>query len=252
MFEAKRDKIPSNMPNKQLAAKERKIFGRKVKQLRKQGKIPANVFGPKTKSKAVTIDKKTFMKVFDEVGETSLVNLEIEGEKEARPVLITNLHLDPVTNEVLHADLHQVDLTAKTSADIPVETVGKAPAVDKGGILVMLLNEIEVEALPTDLPEKFEIDVSALEEIGDSVLAKDLKLDRAKVELKVDDEEPIVTIQEPKEEEPEPVSVEEEAEGAEEAKGTDEEGEGEKKEGEGEEQEQSQEGKQPEKESEAS
>lgn len=188
-----------------LKASERRIFGRKVRQLRSTGKIPANVFGPKTKSKAVTLDKKELLSLFKDSGETSLVDLVIEGEKTPRPVLITNMHLNPVSNELLHVDLHQVDLTSKTTANIPVVTKGEAPAVEQGGILVILLNEIEVEALPVDLPEKFELDLATLKEIGDSIHAKDLLVDSSKVEVKVGSEEPIVTIQAAKEEEPEPV-----------------------------------------------
>lgn len=199
-----------------LKAQQRRIFGRKVRQLRSTGKIPANVFGPKTKSKAVTLDKKELLSLFKEAGETSLVSLTIEGEKTPRSVLITNMHLDPVSNELLHVDLHQVDLMKKTTANIPVETKGEAPAVEQGGILVVLLNEIEVEALPADLPEKFELDLTTLNQIGDSILTKDLPVDSSKVEVKVNPEEPIVTIQAAKEEEPEPV-VEAEAEDGEEA-----------------------------------
>lgn len=209
-----------------LKAIERRIFGRKVRQLRTTGKIPANVFGPKTKSKAITLDKKELLALFKKSGETSLVNLTIEGEKDKRPVLITNMHLNPATNELLHVDLHQVDLTTKTTANIPIETKGVAPAVEQGGILVALLKEVEVEALPADLPEKFELDLAILKEIGNSILVKDLILDSNKIEIKVDAEEPIITIQAAKEEEePKPV-VEEDAETTEEAEDK-EEGQGE-------------------------
>ncbi len=184
-----------------LKAKERKIFGRKVKQLRKAGFIPANVFGPKTKSKALTLDKSEFLKVFHQVGETGLIDLVIEGEKSSRPVLISNLHIHPVTNDILHVDLHQVDLKSKTTANIPIEIVGESPATKAGGVVVTLLKEVEVEALPTDLPEKIEVDISNLTEIGASILIKDLPIDTTKVELKADPEEQVVAIQEQQQEE---------------------------------------------------
>lgn len=205
------------MTKQVLSTKKRKLFGRRVKQLRAQGIIPGNVFGPKTKSVAVSIDKKTFHEVFEKAGETSLIDLTIDDEKEVRPVLISNLHLDPITNEVLHVDLHQVDLKQKTTAEIPLEFVGESSAVKGGGVLVTLMNEVEVEALPTDLPDKIEVDISILANIGDSILAKDLKLDRSKVELKVEEEEPVVTVQEPEEEEeaPAPAAEEDAAEGGE-------------------------------------
>lgn len=191
-----------------LSAKERKIFGRKVRTLRKQGILPANVFGPKTKSKAIAVDSSTFTSLFKEAGETSLVDLQIEGEDSVRPILISNIHVDPVTNDILHADLHQVDLKAKTTAEIPITIVGESPAVKTGGILVTLRNSVDAEALPADLPEKIEVDVSTLKAVGDSILAKDLSVNRATVTLQIDDEEPIVTIQEPEEEPEEPEEVE--------------------------------------------
>ncbi len=199
-----------------LKAQERKIFGRKVRALRRSGMIPGNIFGPKTDSKAVSVDKKSFLELFEKSGETTLVDLVVEGEKSPRPTLITNLAVDPVTSEVLHIDFHQVDLTVKTAANIPVELVGKAPASDKGGIVVTLLNEVEVEALPADLPESFDVDISSLSEIGDTIHAKDLKFDRSKVTIKIADEEPIVTVQEPEKEE-EPVAPAETTEGTPEA-----------------------------------
>ena len=195
-----------------LQAKERKIFGRKVKQLRKAGFIPANVFGPKTKSKALTLNKSDFLKVFDQAGETNLVTLEVEGEKSPRQVLISNLHLHPVTGEILHVDLHQVDLKAKTTANIPIEIVGESPAAKAGGVVVTLLKEVEVEALPTDLPDKIEVDISSLKEVGDSIMIKDLSIDTSKITLQADPEEQVVAIQEQQEEEETPASTEETSE----------------------------------------
>lgn len=214
------------MARKKLQAKQRKVFGRRVKHIRHQDKVPGNVFGPNTKSKALTIEKKELLSVFKEAGETNLIDLVVEGEKNPRPVLITDIQTHPATNEALHVDLHQVDLTEKTTADIPVETVGEAPAVEKGGILVPFLNEIEVEALPEDLPEKFEVDISSLEEIGDTILVKDLDIDREKIKLLVEEKEPVVSIQEPEpEEEPEPTPEEEAEEGEPEGEEAPEEGE---------------------------
>lgn len=206
------------MSDYKLTAKTRKLFGRKVKTLRHQGVIPGNVFGKKTKSTSIQLSEKELLAIIREAGETSLINLTIEGEKKPRPVLISGYAKDPVTGNLLHIDLHQVDLTVKTTADVPVVTAGESPAVEAGLVLVTLKQEIEVEALPTDLPDKITVDVSGLKEVGDSVLAKDLKLDRSKVTIELEDEEPIVTIQEPaKEEEPEPAKPEEgEEEGGEE------------------------------------
>ena len=181
-----------------LNSTPRTLFGRKVKRLRRQGLIPANIFGKKVKSRAVQVDLKDFAKLFQAAGETSLIDLTFD--KQTKPVLIKNVQLDPVTNLPLHVDFHQVDLTEKVTADIPVEIIGESPAVKElGGVMEIPLSEIEVEALPGDLPEKIEIDISNLKDIGQSVSAADLKLS-SKVEIITDPATVIVIISEPKEE----------------------------------------------------
>lgn len=192
-----------------LKVDPRTLTGRKVKLLRRQGLVPANIFGTKTKSTAVEVKADQFMKTFRQAGETNLVYLTVGDEKDARPVLISSVQLHPVTDVPLHVDFHQVDLKQKVTANIPVELVGESPAVeDLGGVLVQLVNEIEVEALPTDLPEKFEIDLSALKAIGDAIAIKDLKVDADKIEIKNDPELQIVQAQEPQPEEEEVVAEE--------------------------------------------
>jgi len=217
------------MTNYELKASKRKLFGRKVKSLRRVGIVPGNVFGPNTKSVAIQLDEKTLSTLILQAGETSLVNLTIEGETKARPVLIAGYHKNPVSGGLLHVDLHEVNLKEKTTADVPLKFVGVSQAVVDGNVLVELRKELEVEALPTDLPDIVEVDISSLLAVGDSILAKDLKLDRPKVTLLVDADETIVTIQEPaKEEEPAPAEVAEGEEG-EEGKEGDEKTEGEEK-----------------------
>jgi large subunit ribosomal protein L25 len=184
------------MERPKLVAKKREIFGRKVKNLRNQGILPANIYGKKIKSEAVAINLKDFAKVYEEVGETGIVDLKIEEEKELRPVLIHNVQKHPVEETFLHADFHQVILTEKVTATIPVELIGEAPAeTQKLGILVQVISEIEVEALPTDLPEHFQVDVSGLAKVDDAVLAKDIQVDRKKVELKIDENQIIAKIE---------------------------------------------------------
>ncbi len=198
------------MPEIKLTAQKRTLVGKKVKKLRKEGLIPANIFGKKIKSQSLSLDKKEFEKVFEEVGETRIVNLEVEGEKEGRPVMIQNLQKNPVTEEILHADLRQVILTEKVTADIPVEMTGEAPAAEqKLGILIQNISEIEVEALPLDLPEKFVVDVSGLVNVGDEILVKSIKVNKSKVELKIDENQVVVKIEPLAKEEVAPPPVEE-------------------------------------------
>jgi large subunit ribosomal protein L25 len=180
--------------------KPRSILGRKVKILRNQGLLPANIFGKKIKSQSVSINYSEFSKLFRKAGETTLIDLKIEKEEKLRPVLIANVSRHPVTGNYLHADFHQVDLTEKVTASIPVRLSGEAPAVkDKGAVLVSVLSQVEVKALPADLPDHIEVSVEKLVEFGDSILVKDLKIP-AGVELLAGAEETVVTVQQPKEE----------------------------------------------------
>ena len=182
-----------------LTAGERKLFGRKVKNLRKEGSLPGNVYGKKIKSQAVVVSIKDFLKVFEEVGETGLVELVIG--KDTKPVLVHNLQIDPVDGLPLHVDFLQVDLTQKVTAEVPVETVGECPVEKQGlGTAVLVISEIEVEALPADLPERFQIDVSTLTEVDQTVYVKDIKVDASKVEIKNNPEDVVVKVEAQKEE----------------------------------------------------
>lgn len=178
-----------------LSIEQRKILGKKVKNLRKQGIIPANIFGNKVKSTAVQIKSTAFRPVYNQAGETQIVYVQVSSEKEERPVLLTNVSYDPMTGDVLHVDLRQVNLKEKVTANIPVELVGESPAVkDIQATLITSLDEIEVEALPTDLPDHFTVDVSVLKNLGDVIKVSDLDIDHTKIEVKVDLETVIVTV----------------------------------------------------------
>lgn len=160
-----------------LKAEKRKVAGRKVRKLRREGILPANIYGKKVKSQAVKLDLRTFLPVYQEAGETGIVNLTLKGETKTRPVLIHNVQLDPVTDQPLHADFYQVDLKKKVATEVPIELVGESPAVkEKVGILIQPLTEVEVEALPTELPDKFEVDITGLKKVGDAVIVGDIKV----------------------------------------------------------------------------
>jgi large subunit ribosomal protein L25 len=193
-----------------IKAKTRDLLGRKVKRLRKEGVLPANVYGKSVKSQAVQVLLNDFEKVYKQAGETGLVDLELGKTK--KTVLIHNLQIDPVTAVPLHADFFQVDLKQKVTAQVPVEVLGESPAEKQGlGTLVTLLDEIEVEALPADLPEKFELDLTSLTEVGQAVFVRDLEVDAKKVEIKNDPEEIVVKVEPIREEEEEELPVTEEA-----------------------------------------
>ena len=195
-----------------LETKKRDITGKKVKQLRKQDILPANLFGKGIESIALQLPFKTFTQIFKEAGETQVIELHVEGEKKTYPAIISNIQLNPINLQPIHADFRFVDLTEKITASIPVELTGEAPAEKLGGIIFQSLDTIEVEALPGDLPEKIELDISVLTELSSSLAAKDLKLG-SKIELKIDPETPVVNVQEPKtQEEPEEETAADDAE----------------------------------------
>ena len=183
-----------------LEAQERKETGRKVKRLRKQGILPANIYGNKVKSLAISVSLDDFKKIFKEAGETNVIELKVG--KDPRPVLIHNLQVDPVSDIPIHADLLQVDLKVKVTAKIPVVLVGESPAEKQGlGIVVQYIDEVEVEALPMDLPEKFELDATKLENIDGQYQVKDLVYEKSKITVSDDPENVIAKIEESKKEE---------------------------------------------------
>jgi len=162
------------MKHEKLKVEKRKVLGKQVKKLRRDGIIPANVFGKKIKSQSVQADAKEFAAVYKEAGETGLVDLDLDGK--IIPILIQNVHTN-FRGNVLHADFYQVDLTQKVKASVPIEIVGEPFAVtEKVGILMNILTEIEVEALPEELPEKIEVNVEHLKNIDDQITVTDLKV----------------------------------------------------------------------------
>jgi len=158
-----------------LKAKNRKDLGKKVKALREQGILPAVLYGPKIKNLSIKIDFKEFKDIYKEAGESSLISLEIDNDK--FPVLIHEVKKDPLTGEPIHADFYQPILTEEVEATVPIVFKGEALAVKElGGTLVREISEIEVKALPKNLPHEIEVDISGLETFDDEILVKDLKL----------------------------------------------------------------------------
>ncbi len=183
------------MDREKLEAQSRQVLGRKVKNLRQMGFLPAHVFGHQIESLPISVEGKLFNKIYTQVGETGLVDLVIDGAK-PRPVLIHALQIDPVSDLPLHVDFYQVNLAEKVNVNIPLEFIGESPAVEqKIGLLLTPISEIEVEALPENLPEKIEVDVSGLINIGDTILIKDLKVP-SQVTVLSDSEQVVASIDE--------------------------------------------------------
>ncbi len=158
-----------------LSVSKREVLGKEVRKLRREGILPANIYGADFESTAVSLLLKDFKSVYAVARETGLVDVELDGK--VVPVLIKNVQINPSTDEVVHADFHKVNLREKISAKIPVEAVGEPKAVtDKIGLLEQPVMEIEVEALPTDLPEKIEVNVENLAAVDEQVLVSDLSV----------------------------------------------------------------------------
>ena len=181
-----------------LNAEKRTIVGKKVKTLRKQGLVPANIFGNKFASLAIQMSEIDFIKVFKAAGETQVVYIAVG--KEEYPTLIRNLQMHPVTGKPLHVDFQKIDLTQKVQADVPVKFVGESDAVHQNlGDLLTLAETISVEALPTAVPHDIDVDISVLKQIGDMIKMSDLKTSKDYVFLD-DAETPIAKIAEKQEE----------------------------------------------------
>jgi len=187
--------MPTKKEKMKLAAEKRKITGRKVKVLRRGGILPANIYGKNLKSLAVQLRMKLFLPVYQKAGETGIVELKVGGESKIRPVLIHNVQLDPVSDQPLHADFYQVDLKKKVTAEVPVELIGESLAdKEKIGILIQPLTEIEIEALPTELPDKLELDISDLKEVDNAVTVADLRVPKG-VEVLTSEKEILAKIE---------------------------------------------------------
>lgn len=178
-----------------LQAEERKVLGKKVKNLRKEGKLPAHVYGKGLETEVVSVDGKTFLKTYKEAGETGLIDLKIGSEK-IKPVMVRGVQYDPVTGKPLHIDFYQVNLTQKVKVPVPLELVGEESDLVKLGEAIVLQNlqELEVEALPTDLVEKIEVDIRPLQKIDDAITVGQLNFDRSKLTIEADPEEVVVRL----------------------------------------------------------
>lgn len=173
---------------------------------REQGFIPAELYGREVENLHLSLPRKEFLRALKEGGGTTIITLEVDGKK--FPVLIHEVQKDFVSGEVLHVDLYQVQRGQKIKTHVPIELEGEAPAVKAfGGVLIKSLNELEVEALPEDLPHQFVLNVESLDELDKSLHVKDLHIPKG-VEVHMDPENVIVSVAAPKEEEEEPPAVE--------------------------------------------
>lgn len=199
------------MKNPTLTATPRTVLGKQVKKLRREGQLPANVYGKGLPSISIQVESKAFKDVFAESGETGLIDLMVEGKK--HPVLVKNLQMNYQNHMPLHVDFYQVNLKEKVKAMVPLVLTGEAKAVTENvGTLLQTLNEVEVEALPAELPENIEVNIENLAEVDDQITISELTAPEG-VTILTDEGQVVAKIAEiVVEEEPEP-AAEEGAEG---------------------------------------
>lgn len=175
----------------QIEAKLREQTGRKAKHVRFDGSIPAILYGHKISNVSVAIDAKSFVKILPELSSSTLLNLNIDGD--SRAVLVSEVQRDPMTGKPIHIDFHQVNLKEEIETTVPLVFEGVSLAVkDMAGMLVKSINEINVQALPQDLPEHIVVDIGALNNFDARITIADLKIgDNVKV---LDNMEEIVAV----------------------------------------------------------
>lgn len=201
----------------QLEASQRKSTGKgQARALRRQGLIPAVLYGPKTESMLLTISDFDLGKIHKESGgDHAILNLVIKnGGMQNRTAIIKDMQTAPVTRQCLHVDFYEISLDEEITLKVPVELTGKSKGVERGGFLQLVRHGLEISCLPADIPDKIEVDVSDLD-IGDSVHVEDISLGE-KLTLQFDSNFTVVTVVAPVVEEEVP---EEELEEGEEAPG---------------------------------
>ena len=158
-----------------LVATTRSVLGRKVRGLRKDGLIPAELYGNGVSNMHLTVQERDFEAAYTEAGESSIVHLVVDGASDKRPVMIHDVQRDPVTGSATAIDFYQVRLDEEIEVSVPVVFTGVSPAVkDFGGVLVKSIQEVDVEALPQNIPHDITVDISVLANIGDAIHVSDL------------------------------------------------------------------------------
>jgi len=158
-----------------LSANIRKTLGKKTKSLRKKDILPGVLYGPKIKPLVLEIDLKEFEKIYKEAGESSLISLQVDNRKVS--VLIHEIQRDPLSLKPIHIDFYKPSLEKEITAAVAIIFEGESRAVEElGGTLVREISELEVKALPQNLPHEIKVNIENLKTFEDEILIKDLKM----------------------------------------------------------------------------
>jgi large subunit ribosomal protein L25 len=161
----------------ELAIQKREISGKAVKRLRKAGIIPANIFGHAEASQAVQVEAIAFDHLLRAHKATSIISLRLPDNSAAQTALIRHVQHDPRSGKIIHIDFFRIGMNERITVKVPLHLVGEAPAVkNEGGVLLHLLDALEVECPASDIPENIEVDVSGLAQIDDILHVEDVKL----------------------------------------------------------------------------
>jgi large subunit ribosomal protein L25 len=175
-----------------IQAEKRTVVGKQVRALRREGKLPAVIYGHRMDPVSIVLDAHSASRILAKASSSTLVTIELGGVQ--YPTLVREKQLDFIRNSLIHVDFLAVSMTEKLTASVGVHIEGESTAVKEyGAILVNNLTELEVECLASDLPERFVVDVSGLVEIGDGVYVRDLTVP-ANVEILTDPDEMIVVV----------------------------------------------------------
>ncbi|MEA3248983.1 MAG: 50S ribosomal protein L25 [Patescibacteria group bacterium] len=189
-----------------LNATIREVTGNQVKALRREGQVPAIVYGAGMDNLNVSLEAREIKKMYSEIGESALVDLVIDGKKPVK-ILIQSVQYHPVRHEIIHVDLRAVKMDEKIEAFIEFDFVGEAPAVKAhGAIFIRNMDGINVKCLPTDLVQSIEVDLDMLKEFGDTISVGDITPPSG-IEFLAEATESIALASEPRVEE-EPVAAE--------------------------------------------
>lgn len=159
-----------------IKAAARTIVGKKVAQLRRQGRLPANVYGRGISSQAVDIDAREFGRTIKQAGLRAMIQLDVEGEKAPRYVILRGIERKGGTGDPIHIDFFQVDPDQPITANVPLRLIGEAPAVrDLAGTLLTSIDVVSVRCKPLDIPDTIEVDLSSLKSFDVSLKVGDIK-----------------------------------------------------------------------------
>ncbi len=192
-----------------LKASLREEIGKqKMKKLRRDKRIPAVVYGHGTKATSIAVSQEDFLRVIHtKAGENVIIQLDVDGPKKfEKTVVIKEIQHSPTTDAIQHVDFNAISLTEKIKVKVPLHVKGEAPCLKEGGVLDVVHHEIEVECLPTNIPERLDADISALK-IGDSIHIRELVFPSGVVP-QFEPDEVVVAVHAPKAEEAAPAAEE--------------------------------------------